>query len=298
MSDQEEFFVNRHGKKVSGDGAVLEETPSPEKVVTPTRPPVVEPIVTKPKKIKKVRGKKQTKKITLILFAVLVALALTPLLGGEAVRARYLASSDGAKNELFDYATKTIVPQQKKQVSLKQLSEAATRVEQIRDNACDGGFTDNLALLYPRAKEAFDKCIGQKQKIAAVAANLRDLESQVRYLDSLAPILDPIAKPAGEEFAIISAQHDNWKAFHEALGKLSPSASQRTAHDDLKAKTKVIVDTWSALNSANNAQDAAAFSDAEKKLSENYEAFRAASAALAAIQNETQTRLTVSFSAL
>jgi len=293
MSDkQDEVFVNRHGHKVALDGAAFEAPPVSEPV------PPEQQMRTKPKKVRKVRNKKPTKKLVLILLFVLIGLLLVPVAGGELVRARYLSSRDAARTQLVDYATKTVVPEQKKQVKLAQLSEAADRVEKIRDDACDGGFTDNLALMYPRAKTAFDECIALKLKVAAIAAHLRDLESQVRYLDTLAPVIDPVAKDTAEGFAIISAQHENWRALDEALGKLSPAASQRAAHDTLKAQSKAIVNAWSALNTANNNQDGNAFKDAEKKLGEAYEAFRTSGAELEGVMSETQTKLTVSYRAL
>lgn len=295
MSDkQDEIFVNRHGHKVSVDGADFEAPPIPEPIVLgqPEKASV------KPKKVREARTKRPGKKLALVLVAILVGLLLIPIASGEIVRARYASSRDDARVQLTEYATKTVISQQKKPMKLAQLSGAADRVEKIRDDSCDGGFTDNIAMIYPRAKTAFDQCIGLKLKIAAVAAHLRDLESQVRYLDTLTPVIDPVAKDTTEGFAIISAQHENWRALNEALGKLSPAASQRAAHDQLKTHSQAIVDAWSALNTANNNQDAKAFAAAEKKLVESYETFRSSSAALTGIMHETQSKLTASYKAL
>lgn len=295
-NDQEPFFVNRHGKKVTQDGATLETPPSEEKFIAPAAQ--VEKPTEKPKKIRKKRNKKPVKKTLLILSVILLGLLLIPVVGGELVRARYVSSRDGAKAELVEYATKTVIPQQKKRVTLAQLNDAGTKVEKIRDDACDGGLTDNLAMIYPRARTAFDECITLKQKVAAVAVNLRDIESQARYLEALAPALSTATKPTTDEFAVISAQLTNWQILNEELAKLSPAATQRAAHDQLKLQTKAIVDGWSALNTANNNQDAAAFADAEKKLGEAYEAFRTSSNSLADILNDAQTKLTGSYKAL
>lgn len=296
MNDEDKYFVNRHGKKMSLDGAALETPPPEEKFVPPT--PQAEKPTEKPKKIRKKRNKKPMKKILLIFLVILLGLLLVPLVGGELVRARYISSRDGAKAQLVEYATKTVVPQQKKRVTLAQLSEAAKKVETIRDDACDGGLTDNLAMMYPRAKTAFDECIGFKLKIALLAVNLREMESQVRYLQSLAPALSTATKPTTDEYAVISAQLANWQTLNEELGKLSPAATQRATHDQLKLQTKAIVDAWSALNTANDNQDAEAFADAEKKLGEAYEAFRTSSSDLSALFNTTQTNITTSYKAL
>lgn len=293
MSDeQEKTFVNRHGHKISAGGAALEVPPEP------TSSPISEPKPVKPKKVRKVRNRKPLKKRMLISSVIFLGFLVLPLVGGELVRARYLSSRDGARAQLIEFATKTVVPQQQKPMKLAQLTDVANRVEMIRDDACDGGFTDNLATIYPRAKEAYSQCIAFKQKIAAIVANLRDMESQVRYLDALAPVIEPVAKDTSEGFAVISAQHDNLRTLDEALGKLSPSASQRAAHDKLKSQSKAIVNAWSELNTANNNQDAAAFAAAEKKLGEAYEAFRSSSAVLAGIMNETQTKLSASYKTL
>lgn len=291
--DKDNVFINRHGKKMTLDG-------------TPVDLPVIdEPVASlpsqttiKPKKVKKVRNKKPIKKVLAIILIFLGVLVLIPVVTGELVRARYAASHDGARKELLEFAAETVVPQQKKQMKLVQLSEAANKVEQIRDDACEGGLLDNMATLYPRAKAAHGQCIALKQKIAAIALGLRDMENQVRYLEALAPALEPVAKGTTEEFAIISAQHENWRALTEALAKLSPAASQRAAHEQLKLQSQAIVDAWSALNTANNSQDAAAFAAAEKKLGEAYEAFRSSSSALAKVMNDTQTNLTASYKTL
>jgi hypothetical protein len=295
MSDKkDDVFVNRYGHEVSVDGSDFVPPPKPEPG-TPRQS--VQPLK-KPAKIRKVRNKKSAKKLMLILLVVLLGLVLIPVLGGELVRARYVSSRDGAHARLAEFATKTVVPQQKKQMKLSQLSASADRVEKIRDDACDGGFTDNLAMMYPRAKLAFDECIALKLRIATIAAHLRDMESQVRYLDALTPIITPVAKDTTEGFAIISAQHENWRTLNEALGKLSPAASQRTAHDQLLVHSKTIVDAWSKLNSANNSQDGKAFTEAEKKLSESYEVFRSSSATFTGIMYETQSKLSASYKAL
>ena len=280
MSDEnDKSFVNRHGHKMGGS---LETSP----VTEPFRPTT--PEVSKPAEVKKVRARKRSKKPLVIIAVVAVLLLLIPVIGGELVRARYLTTRDNAHKQLVEFATKTIVPQQKKQMKLAQLSEATRRVDSIRDDACDGGFNDNLASLYPRAKDAYDQCIAFKHKVDVLASGLHDLESQVRYLESLAPILTPIAKGDTDRFAIISAQHENWKAFDEALGKLSPAASQRATHEQLKTQSKTIVAAWSALNTANNDQDASGFTAAEKKLSDSYEAFRASSASLSTTLSKTE----------
>lgn len=292
MSNEEETFINRHGKKVSLDGTQLEVPPVSE----PSR--VQHQVTTKSPKIKKVRKRRSVKKVFRVFAILLLALLLIPVIGGEIVRARYISSRDSAKAQLVEYATKTIAPQQKNQVTTNQLADAAERVEKIRDDACDGGFTDNLASIYPRAKVAFDDCIILKRKVDAIAVSLRDMESQVRYLDALTPVIDPVSKGTTDEFAVISAQHENWRALDDALVKLSPAASQRAAHEQLKLQSKVIVGAWSALNSANNNQDAAAFADAEKKLGEAYETFRSSSSILFKILNDTQTKLTTNYKAL
>ena len=290
MSDETpKTFVNRHGHKMGG---AIEAPP----VTEPFHPAT--PDTTKPPKVKKVRAKKRSKKALVITALVVLAVLLIPVVGGELVRARYLTTRDNARKQLVEYATKTVLPQQKKQMTVAQLSDATSRIDAIRDHACDGGFNDNLASLYPRAKEAYDQCIAFKHKVAVLASGLHDLESQVRYLQSLSPLLTPIAKGSDEGFAIISAQHENWRAFDESLAKLSPAASQRAAHDAMKTQSKAIVEAWSTLNTANNNQEAAKFSEAEKKLSDGYEAFRSASSSLSAIMKQTQAEIAASYKGL
>lgn len=291
--DQDNVFVNRHGKKMSLDGSPV-ELPVIDEPIVATKPQAV----SKPKKVKKIRNKRPVKKVVLILLIVMLILALIPVIGGELVRARYISSRDAAKAQLIEYGTRIVVPQQKKQVTLVSLGATAGQAEKIRDDACDGGLMDNLAMIYPRAREAFDQCITLKQKVAAIAASLRDMESQVRYLEALAPVVEPVSKGTTDEFAVISAQHENWRALHEAITKLSPAAPQRIAHEKLVSQGKVIADAWSALNTANNNQDATAFADAEKQLGEAYEVFRSSSSSLANILNTTQANLSTNYEAL
>lgn len=290
--DKEPVFVNRHGKKMSQDGATLEVPPVNE---TPFIPP---PQAKPPKKVRVRRRSRFTRKKLMVVGLVILGLLLLPVIGGELVRARYISSREGARAELVSFVNKTVIPQQKKQVTLTGLGEAAAKVESIRDNSCAGGFLDNLADLYPRATEAFRDCVTAKQKIAAVAVGLRDMESQVRYLESLSPALSTVTKISTDDFAVISAQLANWQILNEELGKLSPAATQKTAHDQLKVQTKAIVDAWSALSTANDNQDAAGFAAAEKKLGEAYEAFRTSGSVLTTVLSNAQTSITNSYKAL
>ncbi len=286
--DKNPVFINRHGKKMSIGNAQLEAAPVVTKPVKSTPEPALD-------RVRKLKGGRRSKKKLVILAVVLLGLLLIPVVGGEIVRARYISSRDGAKAQLTKFASDTVVPAQKKKVTAAVLADTATRVEKIRDDACAGGLADNLATLYPRAKTALRDCITFKQKVAAIATSLRDIESQARYLESLAPVLTPVSTTAIDEFAVIASQLSNWQAFHEALEKLSPAASQRAVHEQLKMQTKTIVDTWSALNTANNNQDGAAFTAAEKKLSESYEAFRTSGESLAAVLHDSQTKLTAAY---
>jgi hypothetical protein len=287
--DTQKTFVNRHGHRVTGSL----EGPPPLATTQPkaSKPPKVS-------KVKKTRNKKSFKKIATPIVLVTICLFLVPLAGGELIRARYITSTETGKNQLIEFAASTAVSKQRKQTTLTELSAAAGRVEKIRDDVCDGGFTDNLAMIYPRAQEAYQGCISLKGKIVQIAAALRDMESQVRYLQALAPIIEPVAKNNDDGFAIISAQHENWRALNESLTRLSPAASQRASHEKLKAQSKAIFEAWSLLNTANNSQDGAAFVDAEKKLGETYEAFRAISADLSKVMNDTQTKLTTAYKTL
>lgn len=290
-SEKETEFVNRHGKKVSVDGAELVEVPRAAAPTEVVRPQKVE-------KTQKPRRKRSRRKLLLVLILVVAGLLIAPVLAGEAVAARYTSSYKTAKSELVNFATGTIVPQQKNQMTLAQVTQAMEKVEQIRDGVCEGGLTDNIANLYPRANTALQECISFKQKVAAVASGLRGIESQVRYLESLEPVLEPVSKGTTDEFAVISAQLENWKMLGETLAKLSPAASQRASHDQLKAQASTIADGWSALNTANSNQDATAFADAEKKLSTSYEALRSSRTALVKTLLDAQARLTTNYKQL
>lgn len=290
-SEKETEFVNRHGKKVSLDSAELVEVPRSAAPIQVARPQKAE-------KVQKPRRKRSRKKILLVLVLIVVGLLIAPILAGEAVASRYTSSHRAAKTELVNFATGTMVPQQKNQMTLAQVTQVMEKVEQIRDGVCEGGLTDNIANLYPRANKALQECITFKQKVAAVASSLRDIESQVRYLESLESVLEPVSKGTTDEFAVISAQLENWKMVGETLAKLSPAASQRASHDQLKAQANTIADGWSSLNTANSNQDAAAFADAEKKLSTSYEALRSSRTALAKTLLDTQAKLTTSYKQL
>lgn len=298
------FFVSRRGRKVGmhevdlggidvDHDAVAEEPVTSERQVKAEKVSKVAPPHKAPRK-RAAWGKKKA----LILGAVVVVL-LMPVVFIELVTAEYGRGVVRAKSDLSTLVSSTVLPAQKKTtISADQIRTVATKVNDTVGHMCRGGLLDNVAGLYPRAKTALKDCKAAQSHYSSLATNLYALEAQARYLERVDALIKPVATPITDEFAVIGAQQTAWQAAADSVTKLSPPSAMKSAHDELAGHMSAAATAWSKLNTANNAQDAVAFQDAEKTLAAEYQAIRETSLLFSAVLADAQAAINSSYSNL
>lgn len=272
---------------VSEDSTVL--SPDPEATVTTKKPrPKKKP--EKPSGDTPIRRKRSfawSRQKTLIVIAVIILLVAIPVIVGEVLRGQYIASASSAKSTVQRLSTEALDLQKKDTYGSKDLRALTDKLEHARDEMCPGALLDNIALLYPRARDAHQACIAQRTKIATLATHQRDMVNMLSYIESVNALLERVGTPTGEAFAVVATEQSNWHSATDELKKLSPPTTLKTAHDQLLAATTSIADGWSKLNVASNDQNAADFQAAEEQLTKAYDAARASKAAyMDAVKNK------------
>lgn len=266
-SDSEKSFVNRRGRK---QGLDMTSEVADFELQTKTSPD-------KPKfslKMPRVR-KKLSRRWRVVVVAALIILVITPIVLGEMVRLSYVQSLASAKSSLSELVrSKVTTAQSKDDLSSGDIGEIARELQSIRDSSCSGGLVDNIASVYPRAKSAHDECIALRGVIAGLAAPMQDMYEQLEYLEKLQPITDIVSRDQGDQFAVLSAQQENWKSVADKLKQLSPPTSFRENHESLHKQADQIAELWMKLSKAHDVQDAEAFRATEVDLAKSYEAFR------------------------
>lgn len=233
------------------------------------------------------------------LIILVIAFIALPVIIGELVAAQYRNGAANARQELSRLVKDSVLPLQKKSaVSADQVRTSASDVNDIATQMCRGGLLDNMATLYPRAKTELDGCKKAQAKYAALTNGLYELEAQARYLEKVGSLMKTVTTPITDEYAVIGAQHSAWLSASDQLKKLSPPASMGAAHKELSKRVSAVTEQWSKLNTANNAQNASAFLQAEKALAVEYEAVRAASSGFTNALSVTQAQVTSSYDAL
>ena len=262
----------------------------------PVKSPKASKVAKEPKAPKDRRS--WTKK-KVIIFAIVAAVIIVPVVFIELVTAEYNRVVVNAKDVLTQLVSSTVLPAQKKTtISADQIRSITNRVNDTVGHMCRGGFLDNAAGLYPRAKSALQDCKAEQGQYASLVTNLYALETQARYLERVDALVKPVATPITDEFAVIGAQQAAWQAAADGIDKLSPPSAMKSAHDDLSTHMTAAAAAWSKLNTANNAQDATAFQEAEKMLASEYEAIRETSLLFSAVLADAQAKITASYSAL
>ncbi len=281
MGDEEKF-TNRHGHTVSSFKEALDILPEPEYRAAP-----------KPPKRRKRRTFRLSRVQKLALVGVLIVVVAVPVVVGEYVRGAYAQDVEAAKSSLAK-----LLSQQTDSTTGQTLKGVDTELATIRDNLCPGGFLDNLAKLYPRAQQAYDECAAYRSSIAALESLVSSAAEQMIYLEQLQPLLDGVSQPLEDQFAVLSAQQENWQDFVDGLGRLSVPAAFKAAHDGLATQASAVHDQWIALAQASNSEDSIAFREARTKLTEGFAALRAQSAQFSAAVSDTQTVITEAISSL
>ena len=289
-------FTNRRGHNTDVSAQELEGLSIDDQPVSREK---ADPTLLKSKNPKKPRTRRHvtwSRKKTIITAAIVVVVIAIPVLLGELLRAQYLASAGSAQSSMHAIITGDVLPMQKKSdITSKQVSAVTDKLETVRDSMCPGGLLDNMAMLYPRAKDAHQKCIDGRGKIASLVTQLRDMVAMLGYIETLNAALAPVSASSSDAFAVIATQQSNWQQLNEKLVKMNAPTSLKTANDQLVSAVKSITGGWSKLNVANNAQNATDFQAAERQLADGYSAVRASKDAFAtAIATKQATISTLS----
>lgn len=285
--DDEERFTNRHGHTVAALKETVDSLPEPEYKTAVLAPP-------KRRKRVKFHLSPHAVRVCLIVLAVLL---LTPVAAGEYVRASYGNNVASAKSTVSAQLSAAVSGQSSGTTS-KLLFEADQQLSRVRDGLCPGGFLDNMAKLYPRAQAAYDECAAYRSSVTALEEHVRVAAEEMAYLEKLQPLLESVAKPLDDQFAVLSAQQEIWQQFVEGLGQLSAPASFSSSHNSLLQHATAIRDQWIALVQATGAQESAKFRDARTKLTDSFTAFRGQTASFSTAVSTSQTSLSVAASSL
>lgn len=286
MNDDEKF-TNRHGHTITAVQEAVSALPEPEYKTKTAEP--------------RARRKRPHVRLTKthwgIIGSIVAVLIIIPLLVGEYVGAAYGRNVDDAKRNVRSVFS-TVLAQQKTAHTSRSLTDAANQLSSIRDGLCPGGFLDNLAKLYPRAQQAYDACASYRSTVTALVDQVTIASSQMAYLENLQPLLDGVAKPLEDQFAVLSAQQENWQTFVDSLGAISAPLSFAPAHANLLKEATNVRDQWIALVQATNAQNSAEFRAARTKLTESFAAFRAQATVFSDAVHATQVNLSKAVTSL
>ena len=292
MKDEQEVFVSRRGRRTTLDTIELgsmnidEEQPVVTTAIETPKNPRFKPI----REFHMPRPQMSRKKIAIISVSVL-AIILLPLALLEAVAWQYQRAGVSLKDDIGRIAKQSALPLQKKTASADAMSKPLSELRDATNRSCRGGLLDNIAGIYPRSKSALDQCNAMKAKANAVVLQFANLQNIQRYSESADAILKPALAASDSPYAVLPDQVSAWQTVAEKLKKLNAPNELKTFHASLVQVSQDIAAQWSAINTANNAQDKAAFDEAETKLGSFYESLRDLSPTVIGVQQDVQSSL-------
>lgn len=292
-------FVNRHGHKKEDLNKV---DLSDVSIETDGEIQVLEPAEMTKTDTKPMRRKRQFTwgKLQWIITGVAVAiLIVVPVVSGEFIAAGYRTGAASVHDKLAAIVKDDVMPAQK-QTTIKPsaLGDIATKIDNLRSSICAGGLTDNIATLYPRAKSAHDDCIKKAGQLTNLSTAMKRLQSEVQFITDMQNATKAVTAPLSEPFAVTDAQQTNWQDTQAKLDKVHPPVEWQEQHRTLTRYAAAIAQGWSALNTAQNAQDKNGFEEAEKTLDRAYDGFRTTVTQMNGALQETQSSLTTARKAL
>ena len=281
------YFVNRHGKKLTVDSAVDEI--AGQRITIHEMP---QSVVSEPKVRRSLPKLHVSKKFAFIVVIILIVVALGSLLAVDAVKREYLSQTAAMKTSVQNLASKPSSTETSAKDAVKGVSSQLTA-----STSCSGNST--ITSLYAPARAASDECHRVATTYSSLKASLSTMASVVTYLDAQkADLAESLAPPADGAYAVIPAQAAAWKAGYDKLVKLSPPSQLTSAHAALLKRMKVVVDAWAELATAQNAQNIANFTAAEAKLTKAYEGLRASGDDLNQVVQTVQKAIQTSVDAL
>lgn len=304
MMDENKPFINRRGHRldVSDDelnSLRLDDEPVQMPATAPAAPPrPALPEHAGPRRSRPALTFRFPKRATLVIAGLIVGAAILFVALGEFVRAQYSGAESETRQTVQRIAATTTRPQ-KEATTLKagDLDTPIKELSSAQADLCRGGFLDNATGLYPRAQAALGECNRSKQRLTALIADLQATQQQLAYLESVEKVLVPIKASKDGQFAVISAQLESWQRVGADLQKLQAPAAMTQVHADLTKSASAVYESWSALNTAYNAQDAEAFTAAQDQLNAQYTSFRSHAAQLQDVVGRTQAELNASYEA-
>lgn len=295
MSD----FVNRRGHKADDLNKV---DLSDVSIETDGEVEVLEPAEmtkTVPKPMHRKRNFTWGKLQWIITGIVVAVLIVVPVVSGEMIAAGYRTGAASVHDKLAAIVKNDVLPAQKQTtIKASALGDIAAKVDSLRASICDGGLTDNLASLYPRAKSAHDDCIKKAGQLTSLTNAMKRLQSEVQFITDMQNATKAVTAPTSEPFAVTDAQQTNWQDTQAKLSKLHAPVEWQAQAGSLNKYAAAIATAWSALNTAQNAQDKAGFEAAEKALDNAYDGFRTTVTQMNGALQETQNSLTAARKAL
>lgn len=275
------YFTNRHGKKLSVEGAGNE---APEAVIQANDAPAV--------KTRRHLRLRIPGRAVLVVLAAIVALLLigTGLL---------LISADGARRE---YDRQGSALQSKlKALAVTPSSTETSAVDVVKGLLAglqteDDCTVDQPAIIvdnYPPAQRSRESCRQTYVAYQSVAAATRSIGETAVYLEKQHEILAPaLARPANEAFAEIGAMNTQWDGALIALRGLEVPPAAESGHTALLGRVEAVAKGWQGLAAANAAQQREAFTAAEADLTKAYEGLRVSNADFTQLLSRQQTDLT------
>lgn len=275
MSDNN--FRNRRGHTVSHIEEALQsvaDTPEPAAKLVRRR--------------RRFRFSSTHKRITFIIVLLIV---IIPVCAGEYVRWSYEGEVTRAQGMVEELLRQNIEQQKSAAVTSRLLVDVNTQLTAITSDLCSGGLLDNIAKLYPRSKQAYDSCANYKSKLSSLSGAVATSADQMSYLETLQPLLAGVSKPLDDQFAILTAQQENWQVFVRGLDQMSVPVSFSSAHQALRTASRTILDQWIALVQASNSYDSAKFTEARTKIRAAYIEFQKQADVFAASVAQNQSAI-------
>lgn len=277
------YFVNRHGKKLDIESAVDEIENQ-----TVVKPAPVQQLntISKPRRLfPKLRI---SKKVVLVLVILIVAIAASALLVADSKKRDYLQQTAAMKTSVKNISSRVSSTETSAKDAIKGITSQLTA-----PTTCAGS-NNFVTTVYSPAKQAADECIQTATLYTKLKTSLAVMNNVVTYLDMQKGILAvALAGPSDGAYAEIPAEASTWKDSYDKLLKITPPTQAAAVYQLLVGRVKSVVDGWSGLSTAQNAQDASAFTAAETNLTKAYENLRTSgddfNQVLLSLQKDVQT---------
>lgn len=286
------YFTNRHGKKLAVDlDNKQENLPT---VPQPTVPDDTHYITALPPTAKKCRRlrlslthKRRWGIVGGAVVLLLIIAAGIVVIFADGARREYDRQASAIQNLVRTAATTP----SSTEISASAAIEGVLKQLESSDT-CQVSQPRQLIDLYPPAREAATRCQRVFADHVAVKESVRSMQQTVVYLEQQNKALAPaLARPADDAFAQIDVMQAAWGETLKTLeGMQAPSVAQ-AQHEALLERVRQISEQWTALTTANGAQQREAFVAAETALTTAYESLRTSQEGFRQLLDEQQAAI-------